>query len=776
MHPLLVAAAVVLGGAGLTWLFPGLLTPLWRVLVRVLYRFRVYGREHVPASGGCLIVCNHVTYLDWLTLWAASPRPLTFVLWSTYDRHPLLALCLSWARGRAIRIHERTDQPHAVAESLARVAAALDAGRAVLMFPEGRLTRSGHLLAFGRGVEMILARTTADVPVIPAGTHGLWGTQLSYERGRILWKWPKAWRPHVGVMFGRLVPSRGGNRPGGREPVGYPPGSERALPAPELRLAVQDVAADCAIRESDFVPLVHRRFVRNAVRLRNLFRPCVVDNAAGEKILTWGKTFVAAMCVTRYLRGRVGETQNVGVWLPTGLGAALTNLAIAFLGRTSVNLNYTAGPDPLRSSARQAGLRVVVTSKRFLMRFPLDLPADVERIYLEDVLGSVTKGRQVRTFLMALLLPGWFIERFVLGLHRHRPDDVLTLVFSSGSTGEPKGVILTHRNIGSNVDAAVRTIDIHRKDVLLGVLPMFHSFGYTVCLWAPLAAEAVAVYHPDPRGAKEVGVLAKKHRVTLFLSTATFLRFYIRRCEPDDFRTVRILICGAEKLPVKVQQEFQARFGLLPLEGYGCTELSPVVSANLPGDGCNQPGTVGRPILGVAIRAFTQDGREPLPTGVEGVLCVKGPNVMAGYLDQPGKTAEAIRDGWYWTGDVGVVQPDGFSRITGRVSRFAKIAGEMVPLERVEEELHEAFGGGERVLVVAAVADDKRGEKLVVLYLDEAREKLGGLLEALPGRGLPNLWVPDERDCYRVEALPVLGSGKLDLKRVGELATELAGA
>lgn len=744
-EPLLLVAAGLLAVAALTWLVPHLLRPVWRLLVHGLYRFRVYDRENVPATGGCLIICNHVTYLDRLVLRAACPRRLVF------------------------------------AATVQHAAESLDAGRAVVIFPEGRLTRSGHLLPFGSDIETILRLAKVDVPVIPACTDGLWGTQLSYERGRILWKWPRACRPPVAVMFGQRIGEPSGASRRVDERVADTPGDSRLsarqhLSASEIRLAVQELGADCAIRQSDGVPLVHRVFVRNAVKFRNLFRTCVIDNAAGEKILTWGKTFVAAMCVTRYLRKHVGEAQNVGVWLPTGLGAALSNLAIAFLGKTSVNLNYTAGPDVLKSCARQAGLRVVITSKRFLMRFPLDLPDDIQRIYLEDVLGSVTKGQQIRTFLMAVLLPGWFIERCVLGLHRHKPDDVLTIVFSSGSTGEPKGVVLTHRNIGSNVHSSVRTIHIRRSDTLFGVLPMFHSFGYTVCLWAPLVAEATALYHPDPRGAKEVGALAKKHKATLFLSTATFLRFYIRRCEADDFRSLRILICGAEKLPVKLQHEFHAKFGLMPLEGYGCTELSPVVSTNLPdehGERCNEPGTVGQPIIGVCVKAFTQEGRVPLPTGVEGVLCCKGPNVMAGYLDQPEKTAEAIKDGWYWTGDVGLVQPNGFIRITGRVSRFAKIAGEMVPLERVEEEMLEVYGGGERVLVVAAVADEKRGERLVVLYIEEAHGKLGELLDALPGRGLPNLWVPDARDCHRVEALPLLGSGKLDLKRVGELAKQL---
>jgi acyl-[acyl-carrier-protein]-phospholipid O-acyltransferase/long-chain-fatty-acid--[acyl-carrier-protein] ligase len=767
----------------LTWVFPPILGVLVRALARVLYRLHIYNRERVPQSGGCLIVCNHVSFVDWLVLWAACPRRLTFVLWAGYYRNPFAAMVLSWVRGRTIRIPDHIDHPHALAASLQHVADALDRGEAVLMFPEGRLTRSGHLFPLGRGVERVLAQTRTEVVVVPAGTDGLWGGVFSFHRGRAIWKRPRAFRPRVGVLFGEPL-SKHADQLGRCMKAGTTSATTGTiLPAAELRLVVQEMAADCTTRQSDFTPLVHRMFIRNAVQFHHLFRTCVIDNAAGEKALTWGKMFVAAMCVTRYLRGRVGPEPNVGVWLPTSLGGALANLAIAFLRKTSVNLNYTAGPGLVRSAAQQAGLRLVVTSKRFLLRFPLELPDNVERVYLEDVLAGVTKGQQIRTFLMALLLPGWFIDRFVLGLHRHTPNDVLTLVFSSGSTGEPKGVVLTHRNVGSNVAASVLTIQIRPDDRLLGVLPFFHSFGYTVCLWAPLVAGATAIYYPDPRGAKEVGQLVRKHRTTVALSTATFLRFYLRRCDAADFASIRILICGAEKLPVKLQDEFQAKFGVLPLEGYGCTELSPVVSTNLhdtSGGGltqrCNTRGTIGQPIVGVCVRAFAQDTRDPLPPGQEGVLCGKGANVMTGYLGQPEKTKEAVRDGWYNTGDVGVVRPDGFIQITGRVSRFAKIAGEMVPLERLEEEMHDTLAmSGDRVLTVAAVPDEKRGERVVVLYLPDLEGKMSSLLGSLSGRGLPNLWIPDPRDCYRVEALPTLGSGKLDLKRVGELAREVAG-
>ncbi len=750
--------------AVLTRVFPRLLRPFLWVVAHLLYRLRVHHQDRVPKTGGGLIVCNHASYVDWLLLWVASPRPVTFVLWGGYYRNPILRFFLSWVRNNTIPIDNRTNRPHAVIDSLKRIAAALDAGQLVVLFPEGRLTRSGNMFPFGRGIEMVLKMTTTDVPVIPTSISGLYGGFFSHGGGPILRKLPKAFRPRVGVWFG--------------EPL------KKGVSAADIRLAVQEAIADLAIRDSDHIPLVHRAFVRNAAKFRNLFRPCVIDNATGAaRTLTWGKTLVGALCVTNYLRTRLGDAANVGVWIPTSLGGALANIALAFLGKTSVNLNYTAGPGAVRSAMRQAGVCVLVTSKKFVARVPLDLPEDIQVIYLEDVLDSVTKWQRIRTFLKVLLLPGWMLER-LLGLHRHKVDDALTIVFSSGSTGEPKGIVLSHRNIGHNVDSAVRTIGIELHDRLFSSLPFFHSFGYTVCMWAPLVAGCIAVFYPDPRAAKEVGDLVRDQRASIVLSTATFLRFYIRRCGADDFRTVRMLICGAEKLPVKLQDEFREKFGVLPYEGYGCTELSPTVSANLPDvaesgivQERNHRGTVGQPIFGVCVKAFTTDeARAPMLVGVEGVLCVKGPNVMAGYLHQPEKTAAAICDGWYNTGDVGHVEPDGFIRITGRVSRFAKIAGEMVPLERLDDEMQDVLAtGGDRVLAVAAVPDEKRGERLVVLYLPEIESKLPDLLAMLPKRGIPNLWVPDRRDCYPVEAMPVLGSGKLDLKKLGDLAKELAG-
>jgi acyl-[acyl-carrier-protein]-phospholipid O-acyltransferase/long-chain-fatty-acid--[acyl-carrier-protein] ligase len=747
------------------WFVPGLMRPVFWVVAQALYRFHVYHADRIPATGPVLVVANHVTYLDWLILWIASPRPLTFVLWEGFYRKPVFRFFLSFARDRTIAIDNARGRPHAAVAALDKVAAALEAGRAVVVYPEGTLTRNGQMLPFGRGIERVLNQTRQPVVVIPTYLDNLWGTQFSWDGGRILWKWPAGpFRRRIAVFFGKPLP--------------------QSSTAAEVRAAVQEANADCGIRQSDFLLSPPRAFVRQAVKFRYLFRPALVDVATGtERRLSFGKTVVAAWSLGAWLERRLGPEPNVGVWLPTGLGSTLTNMALAFLGKTVVNLNYTAGEDALRSALRQADIRTILTAKRFLDRMPLTIPEGIQQIHLEDALAAISGREKFLKFLAVLLLPGWILDRFILNLTRVRPDDVITILFSSGSTGEPKGVMLSHRNIAANVDGFIRGVNFTRYDRMLATLPFFHTFGYEVCQWAPLLVGMEAVFFPDPRAAKEIGELCRKYQCTILLGTATFVRFYLRRCEPGDFRSLRLLICGAEKLPVTLAEQFRAKFDHLPLEGYGCTELSPVVSTNLHDvevgglrQKANTMGTVGQPIPGVVARAFDPESLAPLPPATEGLLGVKGANVMLGYLHHPEKTRDVIRDGWYISGDVGLIEKDGFIRITGRVSRFAKIAGEMVPLERLDEEMHEILAtGGERVLAVAAVPDEKRGERVVVLHLPEAGERLAWVFEQLRKQGIPNLWIPDPRDCYPVEAFPVLGSGKLDLRRLGEVAKEVAG-
>jgi acyl-[acyl-carrier-protein]-phospholipid O-acyltransferase/long-chain-fatty-acid--[acyl-carrier-protein] ligase len=745
---------LALGLGVLFWFKPVLLVriPVW-IVCHTIYRVRVIGREHVPAAGPALLVCNHVTYFDWLFLLGAQKRYVHFVIFARWTRMFGLRHLLKWAGVIPI---DAWAAPRAIVQSLRMAADALARGEVVCIFAEGRFTRTGFLLPFHRGFEQIVKHCPA--PIIPVCLEQVWGSIFSFWGSKLIWKWPLELPYPVTVAFGEaLAPT---------------------TPAAQVRQAVQKLSADCAVERSARKRPVHRQFVRMAAR--HPFRSCLIDPLLQKQgAMSYGKVLVGAMCLARQLRPRLGKDNTmVGLWLPPGAPAALANIALALLGKVSVNLNYTSSADVVQSAIRQCSLRHILTSKRFTHRIPLEAGPDVEQVYLEEVNAQITGWQKVRTSLCAMLLPLFILERWVLGLGKHHPDDLVTVIFSSGSTGDPKGVMLSHRNIAANVESIVQAIEPRPQDRILGILPFFHSFGYTVTLWVPLQVGASVVYHADPRQSRDIGELCRKHHCTIFLATPTFLRLCLKRCEPADFASLRFLWCGAEKLPPALAKEFQEKFGILPLEGYGCTELSPAAVVNVPDRDLsgfrqigNKPGTIGQPLPGVAARVVDPDTIAPLPTGQEGLLLIYGANVMAGYLGRPEATKDVVRDGWYVTGDIAKMDDDGFLTITDRLSRFSKIGGEMVPHQKVEDELHALLGTSERVCVVTAVLDESKGERLVVLHLGI---EVSQVWQQLNSKGLPNLWVPRQPDFYQIPELPILGTGKLDLKRCKEIAVEKA--
>jgi acyl-[acyl-carrier-protein]-phospholipid O-acyltransferase/long-chain-fatty-acid--[acyl-carrier-protein] ligase len=340
--------------------------------------------------------------------------------------------------------------------------------------------------------------------------------------------------------------------------------------------------------------------------------------------------------------------------------------------------------------------------------------------------------------------------------------------------------MLTHQNIITNIRQVTQIFMLDGHDKILGILPFFHSFGFTVGLWLPAVHGCGVVFHPNPLDATSISELVGKYHVTFLVATPTFLQAYMRRCQPEDFGSLQYVLVGAEKLPERVALTFEDVFGIRPLEGYGCTECSPVVAVNGPeyrAPGFRQVGarrgTIGQPLPGVSVRIVDPESGQMLPANQAGMLLVKGPNVMKGYLGRPDKTAEVLRDGWYTTGDIASMEEDGFLTITDRLSRFSKIGGEMVPHIKIEEKLHELAGVADQVFTVTAVPDEKKGERLVVLHT-LAEDQLAPVLEKLAESDLPALWKPRKDQFFHVEGLPYLGSGKLDLRALKMQAAELS--
>jgi acyl-[acyl-carrier-protein]-phospholipid O-acyltransferase / long-chain-fatty-acid--[acyl-carrier-protein] ligase len=470
----------------------------------------------------------------------------------------------------------------------------------------------------------------------------------------------------------------------------------------------------------------------------------------------------------------------VGILLPPSVGGALVNLAALMLGKIPVNLNYTASNESSASVANQCEIKTVITSQAFLEKVPLEVPG--EKFLLEEVGKHPGTLERLGAVFMAVFLPKRILE-LALGVKKKVGlDDLATVIFSSGSTGEPKGVMLSHYNIGSNIEQMGQIFSLGGQDRILGILPFFHSFGFTGTLCLPAAMGLGAVYHPSPLDARVIGALTQKYAATFLLATPTFLQAYIRRCEPEDFGSLQYVMAGAEKLPERVAQAFEDRFGIRPYEGYGATECAPVVSVNardFRAPGFRQVGAkrgkIGHPLPGVSVRIVNTESGEPVPMGGSGLLLVKGPNVMVGYLGNEKKTAEVLQDGWYHTGDIATVDEDGFLSIADRLSRFSKIGGEMVPHIKVEDKLHEVMDLTEQKFVVAGVPDEKKGERLIVLHTlsgEQAKEAA----EKLAQTDLPALWRPRANQFANIEAIPYLGTGKLDLRKIKELAAQAAKA
>jgi acyl-[acyl-carrier-protein]-phospholipid O-acyltransferase/long-chain-fatty-acid--[acyl-carrier-protein] ligase len=752
---LIVLGLLLLGALVLFWLNPFLLVRifLW-IIAHTVYRLRVRGTENIPATGPALLVCNHVSYFDWLFLTIAQKRVIRFVIFAGWTKRFGLRHLLKWAGVIPI---DKSGGLRSIVQSLRQASEALQRGELVCIFAEGRFTRTGFLLPFQRGFEQIVKHEPA--PIIPVCLEQLWGSIFSYWGGTGVWKWPLEIPYPVTVAFGKPLPAD--------------------TKAPDVRQAVQELSAEGAVARSAAKRPVHRQFVRMASK--HPLRSCVIDPLISKKPLSYGKVLASCILLSRLLRPRLEGEDKVGIWLPPGAPGVMANIALALLGKTSVNLNYTSGPASVRSAVRQCGLKHILTAKTFLDRVPLDLdPSNgVSTIGVEDVFAAATRWHKTRALLIVLLLPTAVLERWVLGLGKQHAAGPATIIFSSGSTGEPKGVMLSHRNLAANAESIIQAIDPRRQDRILGILPLFHSFGYTVTLWVPLQVGASVVYHADPRQSREIGELCRAYRCTLFLATPTFLRLCLRRCDAHDFDALRFLWCGAEKLSPALAKEFEEKFRLLPMEGYGCTELSPAAVVNVPDrnlDGFrqigNKAGTIGQPMPGVAARIVDPETLAPLPVGKEGLLLIRGGNVMEGYLGRPEETARVIRDGWYVTGDIVKMDEDGFITITDRLSRFSKIGGEMVPHQRVEDEIHAVLKTSERVCVVTAVPDESKGERLVVLH---AKVDVKAVCAGLGERGLPNLWVPRERDFFPLDEIPVLATGKVDLKRCKEIAQQCAG-
>lgn len=715
-------------------------------VARVLYRVRCRGMEHIPATGGVLLIANHLSYIDPVVLQMACPRRIRFIGYKGLRENAFF----DWAFRQSGVISISATSP---ADGMRRAIKSLAAGEVVAIFPEGHISRTGQLMSIQRGFEVIARRS--GVPVVPAFIDGVWGSIFSFAGNRYLWKSPRLKPTPVFVQFGAPIP------PADVSPV-------------RARQVFLDLGADAFAER----PVLRRHLGRECMRAlaKHPRRVALIDRTLGRRVVKAGQLAAAAAALSRHLRRTVPE-KRVGIVLPPGAGAFIANLAVLCAGKVPVNLNFTAGKAASEASMKIAGVQTILSADALRQKVPnfswpertLDLPTTI---------AAMGGKKAIFPWLVAVwVLPNqWFAN--LVGLPKIGDRAEAGLLFTSGSSGEPKGVVLSHRNILANCSQISSLSILPESASLVGCLPLFHSMGFTVTLWYPMIRGCRVVTVPSPLDTRKIIDAIKEEQATVLLGAPTFIRPILRKAQPAELRSLELVVTGAEKLPDDLYKAFLETFHIEILQGYGLTETTPASNINQPNPLVTTPtaepqigkriGSSGRLLPGMTVRIVHPETGEEVPPGEQGIVWFKGANVFGGYLDDPQKTAAAFRDGWFVTGDLGRMDDENFLFIEGRLSRFSKIGGEMVPHGTIEQKIAEVFGWDESegvTGVIMGVPDSAKGEALVLLTTRDVTVEQ--LREKLLAAELPNLWVP--KLVRRVDKIPVLGTGKLDLKGCREL-------
>src|SRR5438105_10521543 len=716
-----------------------------RLLMHCFYRFTSLRLDNISA-GGFLLFPTHITWVDAIVLQLACSRPIRYIIDQEHYHNPVLHPILRTLGCIPINTRNSRSAIRTAAEKIAE-------GEVVCLFPEGQLERTGVLLRLQRGYELIARHANAQV--VPVWLDQLWGSIFSFQGGRFFTKFPKRIPYPVTIAFGKPLKAEAADNATVREEL--------------LKLG-----EFCFGRR----PSLDRHLAEECLRglKRRPFTTAVIDGTDHTR-LSRAKLLGAAAALSRYLRKEFSD-ERIAVVLPASKGSMLANLAVTLANKVPVDLNFTMGRAANESCCKRANLRVAISATPFMERLK-DFPWPEHVLKLDELMPRL-KRQIIFWWIVSVLVPARLLLR-LLQIPKKGGHAEAVLLFTSGTTGDPKGVVISHRNVVGNVSQFRELLDARETDAILASLPFFHTFGSTVTLWYPLIEGVRIVTYPNPLEGAKNAALIERYKLTFLLATPTFLRVYLRKAEPQQLRSLRLIIAGAEKLPLDLASHFEKRFDKKVFEGYGLTETAPVVSVNLPDPEPGKPGeqvqsssrlgSVGRLAPGMAAEIREPETDRKLSLHDTGMLWLRGANIFEGYLHDPKRTAEVLCDGWLKTGDIGRFDEDGFLYIEGRLSRFSKIGGEMVPHETIEQkiiDLLELSGRDERPIAIVGVQDEAKGEALVLL--SAADIDLAELREKLRDAGVPNLWIP--KQVHRVDAIPVLASGKLDLKKCNEVVAE----
>ena len=723
------------------------------------YRLHVQGMKNIPEKGGVLLLGNHISWIDWAIVQLACPRPVRFVmLKSIYDRWYINWLfklfdCIPISQG----VNSR--------KSLQAVAERLDNGEVVCLFPEGGISSTGQLAQFRRGFERATAACETEVKILPFYLRGLWGSQFSrastfFKRSR-----NKTMKRDIIVAFGTPQP--------------------HSLTANQVKQKVFELSISSWHMYVSQLPSIAHAWI-DSVKRSNNASFAIADTTQGEPI-SGARALTAALCLARHM-GQCHQN-NLGILLPTSLGGVMANMAVLLKGKTIVNLNYSASQEVVSQAIEQADIRTVYSSRKFEKKLKargIELSGALENcrlIYLEDIFENISVGERLLQLAAVKIFPAAILK--LLFCKAAPPQSTAVILFSSGSEGIPKGVMLSHQNIMANLKQVAEVLNAEQKDVIMASLPLFHAFGLTITQFLPLIEDIPMVCHPDPTDAFGVSKAIATYQASILFGTSTFFRLYIanKKIHPLMLDSLRLVVAGAEKLNPEVRQAFEIKFKKTIYEGYGATETTPVASVNLP-DRINfenwkaqlggKNGTVGMPVPGTSFKIVDPETFEELPVNEAGMILIGGVQVMQGYLNHPEKTQTVIKeiDGyrWYITGDKGKLDEDGCLTIVDRYSRFAKIGGEMISLTSVEGNVAPFILElvPEAEYLSTAIPDSKKGEKIVLLCshnIDRSE-----LREKLLAAGANPLSIPSE--IIQIEPIPKLGSGKPDFSSAKKIALE----
>jgi len=733
-----VPVAVIFAAIGiLSLLVVGYIAHVWgaevlrdagRAFFQFFFRLEVRGLDNIPPAGERVVIApNHVSLLDGPLLHTILPEQAGFAVNNQIAQ-------AWWVRPflKVIKAHLLEPTKPLAARAIVN---AVKAGETIVVFPEGRITITGGLMKAYDGAAMIVDR--ADAWLVPVRIEGPERSPMGYLRRSQV---KKVLLPKFTVTF--LPPRR----------IEVDPSLKGKARRQAAGLALQDIMVDTAVETARFERTLFAALA-DARRTRDTGKPAVRD-ALGAS-LSYRKLILGAQVLGARLEtlGLAPVGGAVGLMLPNSAAVAVTFFALQTIGRVPAMINFTSGAGAIKAGCRAAGVGTILTSRAFVEKAKLsglvgDLGGELRIVYLEDERGAIGLADKIRGVLAA--------DRPRVA---RQPNDPAVILFTSGSEGAPKGVVLSHRNILANSAQCLARIACNGEDLVFNVLPVFHSFGLTGGLMMPLLGGVPVYLYPSPLHYRIVPELVYDTAATIMFGTDTFLRGYARTAHPYDFRSVRLIVAGGEAVKDATRHTYMDRFGVRILEGYGVTETAPVLAMNTPI--ANKAGTVGR------LSPLMQARLEPVP-GIEdgGRLYVRGPNVMLGYYraERPG-VLEAPEGGWHDTGDIVSIDAQGFITIKGRAKRFAKIGGEMISLAAVEALAAETRPGA--ALAAVSLPDARKGERLALLTTDAGLTR-EAILRQARSRGAPELAVP--ADVLLVDSLPLLGSGKPDYVAATALA------